>query len=71
MRRWSYVEPGDDGVTPVTVTMTDDDIIRDYYAWWKGEMERAGKTHLISEQHCIDDFVVVHWAQLVEEADGG
>ena len=65
MQQWSFIEQGEDGITPVVVTMTEADILRAYYAWWSGEMTRVGKADHISEQACIDDWVVVHWAQRV------
>jgi hypothetical protein len=68
-RRWRYVEPGDDGVTPVWHELTEAEIIATYFAWWSGRMRQAGKSDLISEDACIDDWVVVHWAALVEGPD--
>ena len=62
---WKYVEPGDDGITPVEYVVTEAEILRTYYPWWRSEMERQGKHALITEQSCIDDWVVVHWAARV------
>ena len=59
---WVYLVPGDDGVTPITVTMTEAEILRDYFPYWKTQMIKAGKSDLISEQHCVEDWVVIHWA---------
>lgn len=65
MRKWAYPEQGDGG-DPVTVVMTDEEVLATYYPWWSGEMKRLKRDALISEQNCIDDWVVVHWAQEVK-----
>lgn len=62
MASWTYVEPGDDGVTPVYVTLSEEQIIAEYYAWWSEQMLRIGKADQISAQNCIEDWVTVHWA---------
>ncbi len=64
MRTWRWVEPGENN-EPVYQTMTDADILREYFPYWKQQMERVCLQDLISEQNCIDDFVVVHWAEQV------
>ena len=67
VRSWTYVEPGDDGVSPVYKTLTEAQILEEYFPWWKAELVRLGREHLISEQACIEDWVTVHWAW----TDGG
>ena len=61
MRRWCYVEPGDDW-QPVKHVMTEVDILATYYPYWCEQMRKVHKEDQISEQNCIDDWVVVHWA---------
>ena len=42
--------------------VTDAEILETYYPWWASEMRRLGRDHIISEEACIEDWVVVHWA---------
>ena len=39
-----------------------DEIISSYFEYWKQKMIKAGKEDLISEDNCISDFIVIHWA---------
>ena len=65
MRYFRYVEPGwADEV--VTTTMSEEQILQEYWAYWKRRMEEVGRHDLISEENCIQDFVVVNWAWEVE-----
>ena len=66
MRRFTYVEPGEDGVTPVYYTVSDDYILEEYFPYWLSKMKEVGRdpgiiTHAVLDR-CIDDFCVVHWA---------
>lgn len=67
-RTWQWVEPGEDGVTPVVQTITDGEILDTYYRWWSEQMLNVGRSPMITEQNCIDDFVVIHWASSKETA---
>lgn len=62
--KWRYHEPDPDG-GEIVVEMTEPEIIATYWPWWSKAMEQAGKYDQITHQHCIDDFVVVHWAERV------
>lgn len=62
MTSWSYVEPGDDGETPVVQTLTEDEIWAEYGPYWRAKMTEVGKADLISKQRCINDWVTIHWA---------
>jgi len=70
VRRWRYVTPGDFGNhgEPVIVEMSEAEIIATYYPYWQEQMRRVGKESQISEQECINDWVVVHWAEEVPES---
>lgn len=68
--RYRYTEPGEHG-EPTVFTVSEQDILASYYAFWCQQMRRAGKADLISEQACIDDFVVVHWAEIVPDDEVG
>lgn len=61
MRFFRWLEPDAAG-EPVERTITDEEILTQYYPWWHTEMVRIGKGHLVSNQNCVDDFCVVHWA---------
>ena len=62
MKTYTYVEPGDDGVTPVVVTLTEDEIIDRYWKYWSNAMEKIGKHSEINRENCIEDFCIVNWA---------
>lgn len=62
MRYFSFVEQGDDGDCYWGVLMSERQILRDYFPYWKAQMERVGKSAEISEAACVEDFCVVHWA---------
>lgn len=66
---YRYVEPGADGVTPVVIVCTRAQVLAAYYPYWCERMRKAGKAHLISEEACLDDFVVVHWAEVIAGED--
>lgn len=65
MKVWRHVSPGEDG-QPIVTVMTEAQIIAEYYPFWCEQMKKVGKADLISEQSCIDDWVVVHWAEEVD-----
>jgi hypothetical protein len=67
MRRWEFVEQGEDGNSAVLVVMTDKEILDYYWEYWSKQMHRVGKGHLINEEDCILDFAVVHWAVELDE----
>ena len=53
------------------VTVSEEDIRRDYYPYWYKRMcDKFGKDHVdktYSFEDCLDDWVVVNWAWLVED----
>jgi hypothetical protein len=59
-RIWQYQEPDADG-TVLTITMTEQQIIVDYYLFWCDQMQRAGQD-AFTREGCIEDWVVAHWA---------
>ena len=67
MRRWEFVEQGEDGNSAVLVVMTDKEILDYYWEYWSKQMHRVGKGHLINEENCILDFAVIHWAVELDE----
>lgn len=65
MRHFRWVEPGDDG-EPVVRDITDAGILAEYYPYWCNQLRAIGREHLISPEACVEDFVVVHWAEELE-----
>ena len=59
-RTWRYQDPSGD------YRITDAEILAQYFPYWSAQMTKAGKADQISDEYCIDDFVVVHWAWLDE-----
>jgi len=45
------------------VYMSEDDIIDEYFHYWSMVMIKEDKYEMVSVKNCIDDWVVVHWAQ--------
>jgi hypothetical protein len=69
-RKWKYIEPNDpehDDWSAKEIIMTEQEIIDEYFPTWKKLMKKVHKEHLISEDLCIDDWVVVHWASEVKD----
>lgn len=66
MKYWTYVEPGDDGVSPVYTTLSEQEILDQYWDYWYGKMcEKFGKEEVDTnwcKQDCIEDWVIIHWA---------
>lgn len=68
MKYYSYNLQADDG-SNVVDTLSEDDILKEYYEYWYSRMcKKFGKEHTdsnYSKLDCIDDWVVVNWAWLV------
>jgi len=47
------------------------EIIEQYYPFWCAGMCSIGKQNQVSEQNCVDDFVVVHWAEEITHEKSG
>lgn len=62
MPNWLVDEP--DGTMEV---WTESKILSVYWAYWSNQMLRVGRSPMITEQNCIDDFVTVHWATRMED----
>jgi hypothetical protein len=61
MKYWTYVEPGKEGKEEYR-TLSEKQILADYFPYWKKRMIEVGREHLITRQNCIDDWVTLHWA---------
>ena len=67
MRFFCYNEPvfDDNGnvVGNEVITVSDEDIRRDYYPWWKEQLKKAGKDPAnYTFEDCLDNWRVVNWA---------
>ena len=71
MRYYSYNEYVEDANANSVVTVSEEDIRRDYWPFWYGKMcEKYGKEHVdasYSFEDFLHDWTVVHWAWEVTE----
>ena len=71
MRYYSYNEYVEDPDINSVVTVSEEDIRRDYYPWWYDKMcKKYGKNHVdatYSFEDCLEDWIVVNWAWKVNE----
>lgn len=67
MRYWNYPEPN--GLTVIAATVSDQDILDDYWAIWSDRKISEGATITEADaESCIRDFVSLHHAKEVETA---
>ena len=63
---WEYNEPilSDEGevIGDKHVTASEKEILEQYKPFWESEMKRVGKEDLISDENCIDDWIILNWA---------
>jgi hypothetical protein len=54
----------DENDQPVVKTITDQQILNEYWDYWKGKMvQKFGEgDKLITQENCIDDWIAVNWA---------
>lgn len=57
---WEYDEYTPEG--NVNIEMSEKQILDSYKEWWSEQMIKVGKANLISDENCIDDWIVVNWA---------
>jgi hypothetical protein len=65
-RYWTIVFPGECG-QHVQETWNEDQIIKSYFTHWVGNMIQSGHGDEVSRERCIDDWIVVHWAQQTDQ----
>lgn len=70
MKYYSYNYYDPDPSKQVVKTLSEEEILKEYWDWWKAEgIKRWGKEHFeatFSEKDCIEDWVVVNWAWPVD-----
>ena len=66
VRYFSYNEYVDDPSANSVVTVSEEDVRRDYYPYWYDKMcKKFGKEVVdrdYSFEDCLDDWIVVNWA---------
>ena len=72
MKYWSYnTGPFENSIGGEIKTLSEDEIINEYYPYWYDQMcKKFGKDMVdknYCEADCIDDWVIVNWAWLVED----
>ena len=73
MRVFTYNEPVFDEqgklINNVTVKKTEQEVLNEYWLFWKDQVIRVHgeDSDLITEENCIQDWVVVNWAWEYEE----
>lgn len=65
MRVWEICYP-DEKYGDVTECLTEKGILDQYYEYFSTQMLKVGKSPLITEQNCIQDWIIVHWAREVK-----
>lgn len=66
MRYYTYVQPIGDSADPEYVTVSEEDIRREYFPLWTAQMIRKfgeDEYRKFSFEDCLDDWVVDHMAQ--------
>lgn len=71
MRYFTFVQPVNDAGDPEYVTMSEEEIRKEYYPYWYGKMcqkyEQAYVDEHYSFEDCLEDWITVHWAWEVKE----
>ncbi len=66
MKYWCYSAFDTKTGDPVVVTISEDEIIAQYWSYWYNQMcNKLGVEYVnqnYTKQDCIDDWVVVNWA---------
>jgi hypothetical protein len=62
MRRFRVVDPGAND-EPIDEIWSEKGILSVYFPYWSTEMHKQGKTDRISYERCLDDWLVINWAE--------
>ncbi len=49
----------------VVEILTPEEVLAEYWDYWKERMESVGKFELISIENCLEDWVMLHWASII------
>ena len=61
MKYWTISFPGEYG-QHVVETWSQEQILKSYYTYWNKKMFESGNADLVSEENCIQDWIVIHHA---------
>lgn len=71
MRYYTFVQPVNEAGDPEYITMSEEDVRKEYYPYWYGKMcEKFGKEHVDTNycfEDCLEDWRIVHWAWPVDK----
>ena len=56
MRYFKYQDPSGEEI------LSEDEILDAYYLYWSNQMIKVNKLPMVTEQHCLDDWITVYWA---------
>ncbi len=48
------------------ITLSEADVLEEYFNYWCMKMEAAGRSDMISDERCIEDYIVGNWARRVQ-----
>lgn len=55
--------PTEDG--DVTEILTREEVLAEYWDYWRERMESVGKFDLITVENCLEDWCMLHWAAII------
>lgn len=61
MKYYTISFPGEHG-QHVVETWSQEQILKSYYTYWNKKMFESGNADQVSEENCIQDWIVVHYA---------
>ena len=68
MRYYTHVEQGEDGVTPVTIVVSEQDIREQYYSHWCEMMEAKFGQEVFEREYtfedCLADWAAINWSSV-------
>lgn len=66
MTSYRYHVPGESG-EDLVYTLTEREILNNYFPVWVRLMWRAGKEKLISPKNCLEDWITIHYAERIND----
>ena len=61
MKYWTICYPSDTNEV-VYETLSEQEIVAQYFNYWSNQMKKVGKREEISAALCIEDWCIIHWA---------
>lgn len=72
MQVYAFIEPdfAYNDWRPIEIRKTEEQILAEYYPFWKNAVQKVHKEELISRiDLCIEDWVTVNWAYEIVDFD--